>query len=127
MTTKYQFPDLDSLTLNDLYVIKARTGVDIFNPQTTSHKNVAILWWASQDTDEPLKWADLQGMTARQLVDLLSTAWDDDTETDAAEAPVEPPVVDGETPKASPTSTSSGSPEPSVSDPQTSAPASSES
>lgn len=104
---KYIKPSEDDLTLNDAYRIKVATRVDIFNPPTTGHKTAALLWFASQTTDEPLIYAELLDLSLTELADLI----EDDDEEEADEPKqlddIEIPAdeVDDSSPKDSSTST----------------------
>lgn len=87
-------PSPDSLTFNDMFRIKAATGVDVLDPVTRAHAIVACLWLASREWDKPLTWEEC----TRANLDDLELAGEDeelDPETDEAD-----PTHGSETPSS---------------------------
>lgn len=110
---KYTLPDPDDLTLNDAFRIKTATHIDIFNPVTYGHRNAALTWFASQETDEPLKWKDMGGMSINDLSELIETEDDEDEEDEEVsleDVEIPDPDVADDGPKDLPTSTPPASP-----------------
>lgn len=82
---QYVLPTLEELTLNDAFVIKAATRVDILRPPTVAHSDAALLWFVTKDTDAPLKYEDLTRLTFEQLADLIADPVDDDEDLTVTE------------------------------------------
>jgi hypothetical protein len=49
-------PSPDELTFDDMWLIKAATGVDVLDPPVRGLAIAACLWFVSQRTDNPLTW-----------------------------------------------------------------------
>lgn len=68
---KYTVADPDDMLLGDLFFIKSRTGVDVVKAPTVMHQHAALIWHASQSTDEPLSWDYLGTLPMSTLIEMI--------------------------------------------------------
>lgn len=68
---KYTVADPDDMLLGDLFFIKSRTGVDVVKAPTVMHQHAALIWHASQSTDEPLSWDYLGTLPMSTLIGMI--------------------------------------------------------
>lgn len=89
---RYTIPDPDDISFGDAWTIKAGTGIDVINPESTAEQIVALLWWAGRDDKLPLSVAKLY--TARDVD--FDTPEPDPLEQDGAGDPFDPETADAE-------------------------------
>lgn len=104
----YVLPDIDTLTLDQLFVIKAATRVDVLRPPTVAHADAALLWFITKGTDEPLSFQELTALPLSDLADLIAEPDDEDDEEEPAGDKAEGEGDDS--PKASDSSSELSSP-----------------
>lgn len=99
-------PSPDELSFDDMWLIKAATGIDVLDPPIRGLAIAACLWFACRELPDPLSWQDAKSYRLED-VEIGGSDLDEGLERDEDGMPTEEAAADPTNGSGTPSSVSS--------------------